>query len=327
MLGVMTNRDVDRAVQAIGARQRGWFDTTQASGCGATDPLILRRLRSGLWTARHPGVYKPAAYPDSFDGYLWAAHLAAGPSSYVSHEAAAHQQGMAAFGRPKLVLTVPHPSHVRLRGVTVHQLTDAHLHELTSMDGLPITTPTWTLVDVAAVASKARTRAALDDAIAQRLTTAAEVGAALQLVTRRGKPGVVMLAALLDRHAKGPVPPRSVLECALVGGLDAAGEPLPKLQFAHPGREPTNGCADGCYPDARLIVEADGRRWRTRIADVLRDRARDNEAARAGYQTLRFLHEHIVGDIDDVVATIREVRLERLALLGHGSRGNDLREP
>jgi hypothetical protein len=199
--------------------------------------------------------------------------------------------------------------------VTVHQLTDAHLHELQVIEGLAVTTAPWTLVNVAAVASKARVRAALDDVIAARLTTATEVGKCVATVSRRGKPGVIKLALLLDRHAKGPVPPRSVLERALVDGLVAADEPVPKLQHPFPGRHPMPGCTDGCYVDARLIVETDGRRWHTRIADIARDRARDNEAARAGHQTLRFLHEDVVNDIDDVVATIREVRLARLALL------------
>ena len=310
----MTNRDVNREILSIAAQHAGWFSSEQAHGRGATDKMILSRLRSGEWVGRHPGVYKPAAYPDSYVGDLWAAHLAAGPASYVSHEAAGNLHGLVGFGRKQLVLTVPHPGHARLRGVTVHQLTDAHLHELTLLEGLAVTTVPWTLVDVAAVASKARTRAALDDAIAARLTTVTEVGTCLAMISRRGKPGVVKLARLLDRHAKGPIPPRSVLERFLIDGLVAANEPLPRLQFPFPGRHPMPGCADGCYPDAKLIVETDGRRWHTRIADIARDRARDNEAARAGHQTLRFLHEHVVNDIDDVVATIREVRLERLEL-------------
>ncbi|MEY2475637.1 MAG: hypothetical protein QOG87_952 [Actinomycetota bacterium] len=312
----MTNRDVDAAVIAIAAAQRGWFSAGQATAVGADRGLIGRRVDAGAWARRHEGVYKLVAYPDSFVGDLWAAHLAAGPTSYVSHEAAAHLQLLTGFGRQQQVLTVPHPGHARLQGVTVHQLTDAHLHELTVIEGLAVTTVPWTLVDVAAVASKARVRAALDDALAARLTKATEVGTCLATVARRGKPGVVKLARLLDRHAEGPVPPRSVLERYLVEGLTAAGEPLPTLQFAFPGRYPMPGCADGCYVDAKLIVETDGRRWHTRIADIARDRARDNEAARAGHQTLRFLHEHVVNDIDDVVATIREVRLGRLNLFG-----------
>ena len=310
----MTHREIDHALIELAYTQRGWFTAAQALERGADDMFIIRRLTSGVLVGRHPGVYKPAAYPDSYVGDLWAAHLAAGSTSYVSHEAAAHLHGLAGFGRPQLVLTVPHPGHARLQGVTVHQLTDAHLHELTVIEGLSVTTVPWTLVDAAASSSKARVRAALDDAIAAHLTSAAEVGTCLTTIARRGKPGVVKLARLLDRYAKGPVPPRSVLERHLVDGLRAANEPLPRLQHPFPGRHPVPGCADGCYVDARLILETDGRRWHTRIADIARDRARDNEAARAGYQTLRFLHEHVVNDIDDVIATIREVRIERLAL-------------
>jgi hypothetical protein len=132
---------------------------------------------------------------------------------------------------------------------------------------------------------------------------------------------------MLRRYESGRAIPASKTERLLFDGLDAAGEPLPIPQHPHPGRHPTRGCTDGTYPDAKLIVEGDGRRWHTRIADVKRDRERDNEASRAGYHTLRFLYEHLVADIDDVVATIREVRLDRLALFAAASRGNNPRKP
>ena len=183
----MTNRDLDRAVLDVAGRQAGWFTAGQAAEAGATNPLMLRRVRSGAWVVGHPGVYRPEAYPDSYVGRLWAAHLGAGPLSYVSHEAAAKLHGLAGFGREQLVLTLPHPLHARLKGVVVHQLTDTALHELRTMHGLTVTTPAWTLVDVAATASKARVRAALEDALASRLVTVTEVGKDIAMVTRRGR--------------------------------------------------------------------------------------------------------------------------------------------
>jgi len=40
---------------------------------------------------------------------------------------------------------------------------------------------------------------------------------------------------------------------------------------------------------------------------------RDNEAARVGWQTLRFPWEEVVHDPDDVAATVRDVRAQRLS--------------
>jgi hypothetical protein len=311
----MTARHVDVAISAKAEEQYGWFSAGQAETLGATKGIISRRLDSGLWVGRYPGVYKPRGYPDSFLGDLWAAHLAVGPDSYVSHEAAAHLRSLTGYPVPRVVLTVPHPGHARVQGVVVHQLTDTELHEFEMVGGLRVTTVAWTFVDLAASSSRPRLTASLDDAIAARLTTAADVGACLSVVARPRKPGVMKLTRVLSRHGPGRTIPESKTERLLFAGLEAAQEPLPIAQFAHPGRHPTRGCADACYPDAKLILEGDGRRWHARIADIKRDRARDNEASRAGYHTLRFLHEDIVNDIDDVVATIRETRLHRLELL------------
>ena len=323
----MTAWNVDRAVAETAQGQAGWFCADQAESAGASRGLISRRLDAGLWVSRHPGVYRERSYPDSPIGDLWAAHLAAGWESYVSHEAAAYLEHLTGFPQPRVVLTLPHPLHARVAGAVVHQLTDAHLHEFVVIEGLRVTTVPWTFVDLAAVASKARVGAALEDALAAKLTTVEEVGRCLAFVMRPRKPGVKNLASLLAKYQSGDPIPESKTERLLFAGLEAAGEPLPIPQHPHPGRHPTRGCTDGTYVDAKLIIEGDGRRWHTRIADIRRDRDRDNEAARAGYQTLRFLHEHIVGDIDDVVATIRETRLERLALFAAASRGNKSRKP
>ena len=72
-----------------------------------------------------------------------------------------------------------------------------------------------------------------------------------------------------------------------------------------------SGLVDAAYCDVRLILEADGRRWHTRIRDLRRDHLRDAEAARVGWQTLRFLYEEIVGDPGNVAATVADVRLAR----------------
>ena len=64
-------------------------------------------------------------------------------------------------------------------------------------------------------------------------------------------------------------------------------------QRALPGTGAVEGVVDAAYPDCRLILEADGRRWHTRVDDLRRDHERDAEAARAGWQTLRFLYEQI----------------------------------
>jgi very-short-patch-repair endonuclease len=107
----------------------------------------------------------------------------------------------------------------------------------------------------------------------------------------------------------------STLERKLVELIDAAGLPRPRSQFPFPGRLFTNGCVDAAYVDAKLVIEADGRAWHTRIADIKRDHERDADAARHGWQTLRLLYENITDDPDGTAAIVRDVRRERLLQL------------
>jgi very-short-patch-repair endonuclease len=79
-----------------------------------------------------------------------------------------------------------------------------------------------------------------------------------------------------------------------------------------PGRGVAEGLVDAAYRDARVLIEADGRRWHTRMRDLKKDHVRDAEAARVGWLTLRFLYEQIVHEPDEVCAIIADVRSSRL---------------
>ncbi len=137
----------------------------------------------------------------------------------------------------------------------------------------------------------------------------------LATVARRGKPGVGRLARVLDTlDGRGGVE-QSVLERQLLRLLKGHRLPPPVLQMPHPGRSLPSSCVDAGYPEAKLIVEADGRRWHSRVADVKRDRERDAEAARHGWQTLRLLHEHVVDDPDGTASLVRDVLATRLSQL------------
>jgi hypothetical protein len=313
-------RTVDAAIAAVAAGQSSVFSRAQAYACGASRALCDRRVRAGRWEVLHPGVYGLPGVPGSYLRSLWASHLAVGPHSVVSHESAAALHHFEGFPRRRIVLNVHHGAHPRLAGGFVHQITDMAPTHVTRdvVRGLPVSTPERTLVDLARYLSTQRLDGLLDDLVVARRTSLAAVGAVVGEVLRPGKRGLPRLATVLDRRGPGYVPPGSVLEKALHEVVDVAGLPPLARQHPLPGPGAIEGLVDGCWPDARLIVEADGRRWHSRIRDAARDAARDAEAARAGYQTLRLFHEHIVGDAEGTAATLRDVRAVRLAQLDPG---------
>jgi hypothetical protein len=305
----------DLVATELAQRQHGAFARWQLLPRGVDPRTLERRVATGYWVTLLPGVYALAGTRDTYERRLWAGWLAVGPGALVSHEAAAEVRGIPNVIRNRVVLVNAHGQHHRLPGVIVHQLNDVLPEHRTSVDGLPITTPARTIVDLAAVVHPARLLPIVEGTNHARIASYAEVGVCMTSIARRGKPGVRHLARVLDRLTATKAVTMSKLERLLFELIANAGLPRPASQYAFPGRLFTNGCVDAAYVDAKLVVEADGRAWHTRIADVKRDHERDADAARHGWQTLRLLHEHIDSDPDGTADLIRDVRRERLLLL------------
>jgi hypothetical protein len=249
--------------------------------------------------------------PDPWLQRIWAAWLAVGRSGAVSHATAAALERLAGYplGGPIELIAAAH-SHHRVDGAFVHQFADLRPHHviagLPACPGLPVTTPSRTVVDLAARASPSRLRAILTEGAAAGQLDLAGVGATLADVARRGKPGVRRLGRVLDELGGGPVP-ASAAESAFLAVLAAHGILPPEPQVPLPGRGAVAGVVDGVYAEAKVIVEVDSRRWHGRFVDMANDRLRDAEAAMAGYLTLRIMYEHIVADPGWVAATVQSV--------------------
>jgi hypothetical protein len=304
----------DADVAALAARQAGTFSRTQALRLGATSGQIRSRLHQRRWRRLRSGVYLLAGSPPHRDRDRWVAHLAVGEHSILGHEGAARMHAFTGFGRSPVTLTVDHPAHPRVPGITVHQICDIAPHHRARMRGLPVTTPARTVVDLAVVASPDVISTAVQDLVAGRRLRLNQIGRVLADVTRPGKPRLHVIAELLDALAGEPIP-QSVLERGLIDLLVAAAVPVPALQQPFPGRHPTASVVDGIYEAEKVIVEADGRRWHARFEAMLTDRERDQAAARAGWLTLRFLWEQIMEAPTEVAAAITETLAMRRSQL------------
>jgi very-short-patch-repair endonuclease len=312
---------VEERVGRLAAHQRGLISRAQAHGVGLNRVAIDRRLRAGRWTAVHPDVYRLAGSAPSWVGDVWAAVLACGSGATVSHETALALHGSPHVpGRP-ITVTVDGGPRRPLSGVVVHPpgAPPAAPAHVVVVEDLPVASPPRALLEVAGRLRPRALARALDDLVFDRRTTYAAVGACLAARAGPTTPGAAALGSLLDDRSPAAVPPASELERALFTALDAAGLPPPRRQMPLPGRGGVEGTVDAAYPDCRLILEADGRRWHTRVAALRRDHERDAEAARAGWQTLRFLYEQVVHHPADVCAVVADVRAVR-AGLGHRSR-------
>ena len=315
-------RRIDRLVAVVASIQCGVFSRAQVLDLGGSDGLIRRRLQQGRWDRVAPGVYCLPGNPPTWHQRLWTARLAVDRFAVVSHESAAALHEWPGFPPGPVVLLVTHGSHPRAVGATVHQTRDLWLVDTTMIDHLIVTTPPRTLLDLASVRTRfGRLAAALDHGLTNRQVTYAGIQAEIAAQSRQGKPGLKLLAAVLDSRI-GEAVPQSELERAHFALYERFGGARPVPQWSYPGREQVNGCADAGFPEALLAVETDGRKWHTRVADLKRDHHRDAEAARAGVQVLRLLHEDVVGDPEGTWQLVQETRRTRLRQLNPVSGGN-----
>ncbi len=310
----METRALDARINLIARRQGSAFTWAQARECGFGKATIGRRVGTGAWIRPYPGVYVHAGAPPTRQQALWAAVLAAGGGALVSHESGALVHGTRRLPLEPVTLTGPHGAHHKLPGVVVHQIDDVAAGHRTTVDGLPVVTAARSVVELGSRLSLDRLGDVADDLVQIRATTWAAIGAVFRDVARPGKPGMPTVAALLDDRCGTRVPAASALERALFSALAAAGLPAPVRQMPLPGSGRVRGLVDAAYPDARILLETDGRTYHMRLQDMRRDRERDAQAIAAGWVTMRFLHDQVVGDPEGVCADIAAARRVRLPL-------------
>jgi hypothetical protein len=166
------------------------------------------------------------------------------------------------------------------------------------LDGLPITTPARTLLDLAASGLGGRSlEAALDRAEQLRLLDFAELHRLIARYPRRS--GTRSLKAQLERY-RGPLDARSELERLVLELCDAHDLPRPLVNTVIEGK-----VRDFHWPACRLVVEADSYAWHRSPSALNDDRERDVELTMAGYRTLRFTYEQVTQRRDYVLEALR----------------------
>ncbi len=316
--GSVTRIDLDRKGAALARRQHGTISRGQLLGLGMSDAQLARRIRSGRLVRAAPGVYTMAGSVRSWHQRLWIAWLHAGPTAVISHRSAAALWKITGFPPGVVELSVLRPAHPRPPEGVLHQLRDLAPSHAGLFDGFRVTKVDRTICDLAQVLPSDKLERALDNAVAAKLTSYVAVSQITSRLLRAGRPWLFALAHLLEARGPGTTPPATELERLLGCLTDLAGIDEVVVGGPFPGRREIGHCVDALVPAAMLILEADGRRWHQRIEDLRRDRLRDNEAARHGWQTMRFLYEDLVEPTESAVA-LRETYAGRLLLFQSAS--------
>jgi hypothetical protein len=167
------------------------------------------------------------------------------------------------------------------------------LDELTTHEGIPVTTPHRTLFDLASMKRREAVEAAINECEFQRL------------------PDTLGLPKLLRRHPRakgagtiraivaGAVPDmRSLLEQAFVAFLRERGLPLPGMNEPLELEPGTIVYPDCVWREQRLTVELDGGQAHMTSKRFHGDRLRDRRLRRAGWEVWRVTERHLDDELE-----------------------------
>ncbi|MGH2982426.1 MAG: endonuclease domain-containing protein [Solirubrobacterales bacterium] len=227
-----------------------------------------------------------------------AAVLSCGPGAALSHETAAGLWAICRAPPGVIDVSVPACLDPRPPGIRVHRRTCLSAGDIRRRYGIPLTSPVYTLVDLAARLEADQLEAAINEADKRDLTDPESLRTALDQISRR--PGVARLRTLLDRGAFTLTDTH--LERLFLPLARRAGLPPPQTQ------RPVNGFrVDFHWPDLGLVVETDGLRYHRTPAQQAKDRVRDQVHAAAGLTPLRFTRAQVRFEPDHVEAVLGSV--------------------
>lgn len=285
----------------LAQRQHGCIRRDQARALGLSDRLISRRAASGRWEPLCPAVFRVEGAPRTWRQWLAAAVLWAARGCAVSHRSAATLHGFARFPEGPAELSVTRAARLG-RPFTVHRVARLPDREVTTIDGLKVTTVERTLVDLCSLADVPALRASVDEALRRKKTTLDRLEAAID---RAGPTrGVAALRALIAELHGGRRPTESELEARVYELLASAGLPRPtkqaRLCLAGQVRR-----LDFHFPGTPVVIEADGYAFHSTGAMRERDSARSNQLTTHGLRVLHWTWAALRDRPDQLLAQLR----------------------
>jgi very-short-patch-repair endonuclease len=225
-----------------------------------------------------------------------AAVLACGGDAVLSHSSAAALWRIGFERRSLIEVSLPSLSRRRRPGIRIHRRPSLTARDITTRDGIPVTTPIQTLIDMALRLDRRGIERMINEADKYDLVHPPELRKALDL--RVGEPGVAKLRHILDRRTFRLT--KEELERRFLPLARKAGLPVPLT-----GQWVNEFEVDFYWPDLGLVVETDGLRYHRTPAEQARDRLRDQAHTAAGLTQLRFTHEQVRYEPQHVLAVLR----------------------
>lgn len=263
---------------------------------GVTDHEISERMAGRRLEQVHPGVYYLDAVAATWKTHVLAGVLAAGVDALASHRTAAVLWEFDAVYRGPIEVTVPFSAEPIPHEIILHRTRRALDGVL--IDGIPVTPPERTLIDLAGFLPERVLQKAGRSAIHNRITTIEALDAAVGEHGGRGVAGTRRIRRVIrfladDRSA-------SVAEIDLRHIVDEAAIPRPVQQLQVRMPDGTNAYPDFSWPDRLRIVEVDGFGAHSTPEALQQDLRRQNQLLELGWEIRRFTATEVRDEPDRV---------------------------
>lgn len=138
----------------VADRQAGYFTAGQALEAGYGYPLQHYHRERGHWVPVGHGLFRLRRYPEGENEqltrlWLWSRSQGGEPQAVASHETALVLWGLSDLMPEKVHLSVPRGFRKRPSAAVVLHKADLADGDVEGRNGLPVTTPLRTLLDVA----------------------------------------------------------------------------------------------------------------------------------------------------------------------------------
>jgi putative AbiEi antitoxin of type IV toxin-antitoxin system/uncharacterized protein DUF559 len=273
-----------RQAWELAGRQHGIVTRQQLLALGFNSRSIEHRRKTGRLHLIARGVYA-VGWPAVDQRRRWmAAVLACGEDAALSHRSAAALFGICRELPGRIDVSVPRRCELKRPGLLIRGRPSLAAGDLGSCEGVPVTSPVRTLIDLTPELDILAVERAVNDADKRNLVDPESLRLALDRYA--GEPGVRPLRKLLDKLTFRLSD--SDLEIYFRPIAKSAGLPPPLSKQRVNGFE-----VDFFWPELGLVVETDGLRYHRTPSAQARDARRDRAHVLAGMTPLRFTHYEV----------------------------------
>ena len=273
--------------------------------CGLNREAVRSRVQAGWLHPVYRAVYAVGHRAVPREGRFLAAVKSVGKDAVLSHFSAAALWGFVDWDGRYPEVTVRRAGVGRRRNIRVHRTSALDPRDVMRHNGIPVTSPPRTLVDLAAVVNYALLRRAVRRALALRRVSICQlVATSRRLVGRRG-------CANLTRVLATAAPTRSDLEDVVFDLIVDAGFVRPDVN------QPLLLAGRRVIPDFRwaeqqIVLEADSRTWHDNPIARQDDAERQALLEAHGERVVRITWTQALTKPDESVTRLAEAGAPRL---------------